>query len=130
MDEFRLAEASLQMGDFSVAFKRRTTRDSDRVDEADPADLSNLPAAPAAQDPPAGLPILCPMTGIFYGSPSPSSPPFVREGEQVSAGQVIGLIEAMKVFNEIPCPVSGSVLKLMAASGQLVEAGDVLMVIG
>ena len=70
------------------------------------------------------------MTGIYYAGSNPSSPPFAKEGDTVTAGQVIGLIEAMKVFNEIPSPVSGTVLEVVAQSGQLVNPGDILMYIG
>ena len=67
------------------------------------------------------------MTGIYYSAPSPSSPPYLQEGDTVTAGQVIGLIEAMKVFNEIPAPTSGVVVKVTVESGQLVNLGDPLM---
>jgi biotin carboxyl carrier protein len=70
------------------------------------------------------------MTGIFYTSSSPSAAPFVREGEPISAGQVVGLIEAMKVFNEIVAPTSGRVTKVVATGGQLVNPGDPLLYIG
>lgn len=70
------------------------------------------------------------MTGIYYGSPSPSSPPYVKEGDNVTAGQVVGLIEAMKVFNEIHATVSGTVKKVVAESGAIVNPGDPLIYIG
>jgi acetyl-CoA carboxylase biotin carboxyl carrier protein len=70
------------------------------------------------------------MAGIFYGAPSPGSPPFVQEGDTVAAGQIIGLIEAMKVFNEIPSPVSGTVKRLVAENGAVVGVGDALLLIG
>ena len=54
----------------------------------------------------------------------------MKEGESISAGQVVGLIEAMKVFNEIPSPVSGVVLKLVAETGAIVQPGDVLLYVG
>jgi acetyl-CoA carboxylase biotin carboxyl carrier protein len=71
-----------------------------------------------------------PMTGIYYSAPSPNAPEFVKEGDSVTAGQVVGLIEAMKVFNEITATTSGKVLKLVAANGALVQPGDPLLYIG
>jgi acetyl-CoA carboxylase biotin carboxyl carrier protein len=70
------------------------------------------------------------MNGIYYGAPSPGSKPFVTEGEVITAGQVVGLIEAMKVFNEIPSPVSGTVLKINVESGAVVQPGEPLLYIG
>lgn len=74
-----------------------------------------------------GVPIEVPMTGMFYRGPSPSEPPYVQEGDRVQEGQVIGLIEAMKVFNEVPSPVTGVVKKIVAQNATLVQAGDVMM---
>ena len=78
---------------------------------------------------PRGTPVNSPMNGIFYASPSPSAPAFVKEGDTVQAGQVIGLIEAMKVFNEITAIVSGTVSKIAAGNGALVATGDPLVYI-
>lgn len=88
-----------------------------------------LPSAPAAPDKPPGTPVNSPMNGIYYATPSPNTPPFVREGDTVNAGQVIGLIEAMKVFNEITAPLSGTIKKILVESGQLVQPGEPLMMI-
>lgn len=79
---------------------------------------------------PKGTPITSPMTGIFYASPSPGADPYVKVGESVSAGQIIGLIEAMKVFNEITATVSGIVTDAPVSNGSLVNPGDVLVRIG
>ena len=65
--------------------------------------------------------VLAPLTGIFYTSPSPGAASYVREGGRVSAGQVIGLIEAMKLFNEIKSDVTGTVRRIAAESGALVK---------
>ena len=70
------------------------------------------------------------MMGINSNSPSPASAPFVKEGDSVTVGQVVGLIEAMKVFNEITATTSGVVKKVQAESGQLVQPGDVLLYVG
>ena len=63
-----------------------------------------------------------PLTGIFYRSPSPQAEAFVRVGSQVEKGDVVGLIEAMKLFNEIRSTASGKVRRIIIESGQLVRA--------
>ena len=64
---------------------------------------------------------------MFYRSPSPDAEPYVREGGQVNAGQVIGLIEAMKLFNEIKSDVTGTVRHMAAGDGDLVKSGQTLI---
>ena len=71
--------------------------------------------------------IVAPLTGVYYASPSPSTPPFVSVGDIVQVGQVVALVEAMKVFNEIQAEVSGRVTALVAPSGEVVQKGDVLI---
>ena len=71
--------------------------------------------------------IVAPLTGVFYRSPSPEAEPYVREGGQVNAGQVIGLIEAMKLFNEIKSDVTGVVKRMDAGDGDLVKAKQILI---
>lgn len=63
-----------------------------------------------------------PLTGIFYRSPSPQAPAFIQIGGQVNNGDVIGLIEAMKLFNEIRATASGTVRRILIENGQLVRA--------
>ena len=76
----------------------------------------------------AGLPaVRAPLTGIFYGAPSPGSAPYVRVGGEVAVGQVIGLIEAMKLFNEIKSDLAGRVVRVVAETGQLVKARQPLI---
>jgi acetyl-CoA carboxylase biotin carboxyl carrier protein len=83
---------------------------------AGPAIVSADPAAAA------GNAITAPLTGVFYLSASPQAPPFVQVGSVVAAGDVIGLIEAMKLFNEIRTTKNGRVRKILATNGQLVRA--------
>jgi acetyl-CoA carboxylase biotin carboxyl carrier protein len=71
--------------------------------------------------------VRAPLTGIYYASPSPSAPPYVTVGQQVAVGQIIGLIEAMKLFNEIKSDASGKVVRMVAESGKLVRAKQPLI---
>jgi acetyl-CoA carboxylase biotin carboxyl carrier protein len=73
--------------------------------------------------------ILSPMTGVFYRAASPEAPPFVEAGDRVEEGQAVGLIEAMKVFSEIPADRSGRILDILVASGQLVSQDDPLILL-
>ena len=68
-----------------------------------------------------------PMTGVYYSAPSPTSPPFVHPGDIVHVGQVVALIEAMKVFNEIQSEVAGRVVEIVAINGDVLHKGDVLI---
>lgn len=130
MEEFGLEKAVLEGEDWSVEFRRD---DGTAVVAPEPARRTapnrakSTKAAPAA---PSGVPVQSPTTGIFYSSPNPGAPPFVKVGDVVQAGQVIGLIEAMKVFNEISATVAGTVQRVVAQNGQLVQPGDVLLTIG
>ncbi|MEO8511514.1 MAG: biotin/lipoyl-containing protein [Chloroflexota bacterium] len=91
------------------------------------------PPAPAAADAPWGVPaagrrfVTAPLTGIWYAAPSPGARAYVEPGSEVAAGAVIGLIEAMKLFNEIKTDVAGTVTRVMAESGQLVKRQQPLL---
>ena len=71
--------------------------------------------------------VLAPLTGIFYASPAPGSAPYLREGGEVAVGQIIGLIEAMKLFNEIKSDLAGRVVRIIPESGTLVKAKQPLI---
>ena len=95
----------------------------------------------AAEPPPTGEPstagrdpamtarpsIKAPLTGIFYASPAPGTAPYVQVGGEVAVGQVIGLIEAMKLFNEIKSDLAGRVVRVVPESGALVKAKQPLI---
>lgn len=78
---------------------------------------------------PAGHTIVAPMVGTFYASPSPKDPPFVQEGDEIHVGDSVGIIEAMKMMNEIESEVSGRVARILVKNGQPVEYGQPLLVI-
>ena len=137
MEQFHLSQAEISGENWRIAFRKRTlvkrapaAEGVGAIEDAEENHSDVGSAAPSAPAAPLGTPVSSPMTGIFYTSSSPSAPPFVKEGEPVNAGQVVGLIEAMKVFNEIVAPNSGRVTQVIATSGQLVNPGDPLLYIG
>jgi acetyl-CoA carboxylase biotin carboxyl carrier protein len=69
------------------------------------------------------------MTGVFYRSAGPDAPPFVEPEDLVEEGQAIGIIEAMKVFSEIPADRAGRIVEILAPDGQLVSQDDPLMLL-
>ena len=83
----------------------------------------------ATPDLPDGHVVRSPMVGTFYASPNPESPPFVKIGQSIKAGDTIGIIEAMKMFNPIEADVSGTVTAILASTGRPVEFDEPLFVI-
>jgi acetyl-CoA carboxylase biotin carboxyl carrier protein len=86
--------------------------------------------APAAPAEPPGHNLKSPMVGTFYRSPSPGAPPFIEVGQSVAKGQTLCIIEAMKLLNEIESDAAGVVKAILVESGQPVEYGQPLFLIG
>jgi acetyl-CoA carboxylase biotin carboxyl carrier protein len=101
-------------------------RPAGRQTSADGAIPAPLQVEPSPQATGARA-IVAPLTGLFYVSPSPGAEPYVREGADIHVGQVIGLIEAMKLFNEIKSDVAGRVVRICVESGSLVKAQQPLI---
>jgi acetyl-CoA carboxylase biotin carboxyl carrier protein len=74
-----------------------------------------------------GVPVIAPLTGVYYSRPTPDQPVFAEPGMVVEAGQVVALIETMKLFNEVITEVSGEVVEILAHDGDLVESGKPIM---
>ncbi len=98
------------------------------VNAAPPASpaLVGAVAAPAAEAEPGVTLVKSPIVGTFYRTPDPSAPPFVDVGDHIRVGQVLCIIEAMKLMNEIEAEVAGEVVKVHRESGQPVQYGDTL----
>lgn len=97
---------------------------------AEPARPANNAAPrPAEADAPQGQPITAPMVGTFYAAPSPKDPPFVKEGDTINVGDRVGIIETMKMMNEIESEVAGRIVRILAKNGQPVEFGQPLMIV-
>jgi acetyl-CoA carboxylase biotin carboxyl carrier protein len=85
-----------------------------------------IPTAPVSPPAPTGVMIESPMVGTYYSSSSPDAPPFISVGSQVRADSTVCVIEAMKVFTDIPAGVSGIVAEILVKNGQPVEYGQSL----
>src|ERR1039458_1645330 len=90
----------------------------------------DLAASAAAPEPAEALHIVkSPIVGTLYESPSPGSPPFVKVGDSLEVGQVLCIVEAMKLMNEIECDVAGELVKKLVANGQPIEYGQELFAV-
>lgn len=141
LKEYQIAEFDLDRGDLKIRLKFNQQA-------ASPASLGELatllaaappavaqaattatqpaPAA-AAADPEAGLHVVkSPIVGTFYGSPSPGAAPFVSPGDRVEKGQVVCIVEAMKLMNEIESDAAGEIVKCHVSNGQPIEFGQPL----
>jgi acetyl-CoA carboxylase biotin carboxyl carrier protein len=132
------AMAALPFESMEVSSDGVTVRVSRGTRPAGGAQASSAPAQQAADlrlEPKAGpLPdktvaVASPIIGMFYSAPSPDDTPYVSEGSAVQAGQTLCIVEAMKLMNEIPSPVTGTVIKVLAQDGGEVEVGQTLFLI-
>lgn len=131
-----LSAFSLKCEDFQIRIEAQQAP----VAVAAPAVAVAAPAAAAApQTQPAaaspveesfsGTPVEAPLVGIFYSAPAPEEPPFIEVGQQVKKGDTLFIIEAMKTMNEITAPCDGTVSRILAQNGDMVEYKQVLVVI-
>ena len=143
LEKSNLAELEIKEGEESV----RLARHSKYAAPAAPAPVMHVehaprPAAPApaaapsaeavgksSKDVPDGHVMRSPMVGTFYASPNPDSPSFVKVGQTVKAGETMGIIEAMKMFNPIEADVSGTVRAILVTTGQPIEFDEPMFVI-
>jgi acetyl-CoA carboxylase biotin carboxyl carrier protein len=142
-----ITEFELERGDVKIKVKRGEQGAAPVIMQAAPMVMPaaaapqtpshSVPASPAASAAPAPSAaaededkdlyvVKSPIVGTFYESPSPGSPPFVKPGDHVDAGQALCIIEAMKLMNEIEADVAGEIVKRFATNGQPVEYGQPL----
>jgi acetyl-CoA carboxylase biotin carboxyl carrier protein len=142
LEESNLAELEIKEGEETVRLSRipkgmvpampaaAPVQHQVRVEpppQAAPA-AASAPAAEKAM--PEGHVVTAPMVGTFYSSSNPEAPPFVKVGQKVKAGDTLGIIEAMKMFNQIEADVAGTVLAVLVSNGQPVEFDEPMFVIG
>jgi acetyl-CoA carboxylase biotin carboxyl carrier protein len=132
-----IAEFELERGDVKVKIKRAaqtTVVHAHAEIPAVPYVAAPVPVHPSAP-PPAPIPeetlhmVKSPIVGTFYEAPSPGAPPFVKVGDVVEVGQVLCIVEAMKLLNEIESDVAGEIVKKMGSNGQPIEYGQELFAI-
>jgi acetyl-CoA carboxylase biotin carboxyl carrier protein len=136
-----ITEFELERGDVKVKVKRggeHTVVYPSVVATTSPAaplPVQPIPSAPAAPSPEAPVIeenlhiVKSPIVGTFYESPSPGAPPFVKAGDTVTVGQVLCIVEAMKLLNEIECDVAGEIVKKLVNNGEPIEYGQHLFTI-
>jgi acetyl-CoA carboxylase biotin carboxyl carrier protein len=145
-----IAEFELERGDVKVKIKRAREATASAASDArfftvhaasPPAPelgaapvATNAPAAPSAQAAPPAVEeelhiVRSPIVGTFYESPSPGSPPFVKPGDIVEAGQILCIVEAMKLMNEIESDVAGEIVKKLVANNAPIEYGQELFAV-
>jgi acetyl-CoA carboxylase biotin carboxyl carrier protein len=136
VQESGIAELEITEGEEKVRINRGGSPAPQMMMAAQAALPTVAPAAPAPV--PAAAPsapaeashrVLSPMVGTFYRAPSPGAPAFAEVGQQVSAGDTLCIIEAMKLMNEIEADASGVIAKILVESGQPVEYGEPLFII-
>jgi acetyl-CoA carboxylase biotin carboxyl carrier protein len=134
LDRSDLTELEVESGGTGLVLRKPSALTPITVTSLSAASPAATPDVAAAGTAAGGEPavlakpsIKAPLTGIFYASPAPGSAPYVSVGGEVAVGQIIGLIEAMKLFNEIKSDLAGRVVRLVAESGTLVKARQPLI---
>ena len=134
-----LGEVELEMDDVKIKIKSAPPAPVVPVAAAPAAVPAAAPAAAAAavedapvasvEELPAGTPVKSPLVGTFYSSPAPDAPPFVLVGQKVKEGDTLFIIEAMKTMNEIKAPCDGTVVRILAQPGDMVEYNQTVVII-
>ena len=123
-----LTEISLEDGEQAITLRKEVMGVAAPV--AVPATVQPAPAEKAPTEPAKkGKPLTSPMVGTFYSAPSPDAEPFVKVGQTVKEGDVVCIVEAMKLMNEIESEFAGKIVEICVQDGQPVEFGQVLMYI-
>ena len=136
LEESSIAEIEIHEGEESVRVSRHSAagpvQSPGTVPQTAPGTVPVAQAAViegGADSVPEGFKVKSPMVGIFYSSPAPGKPPFVELGKTVVKGDVLCIIEAMKIMNQVEAETSGVVAKIMVENGEPVEYGQPLFVI-
>ncbi len=126
-----LTEISLEDGEQAITLRKEVMGVAAAPVVATPQQVQPAPASSPAEQKEVkkGKPLTSPMVGTFYSAPSPDAEPFVKVGQTVKEGDVVCIVEAMKLMNEIEAEFSGKITEICVQDGQPVEFGQVLMYI-
>ena len=138
LEESGMAEIEIKEGEESVKISRYGASPAPSLMPAQslvpqqpvstPAPVATSPVVPA-ENQTSGQSIVSPMVGTFYSAPSPTAKPFVTIGQKINQGDTVGIIEAMKIMNQIEADQSGTVTEILIKDGEAVEFGQPLIVI-
>lgn len=138
LEESGMAEIEIKEGEESVKISRYGASPAPSLMPAQslvpqqpvstPAPVATSPIAPA-ENQTSDQSIVSPMVGTFYSAPSPTAKPFVTIGQKINQGDTVGIIEAMKIMNQIEADQSGTVTEILIKDGEAVEFGQPLIVI-
>ena len=128
LEESGIAELEIKEGEESVRISRQTSTIVQSVAPVAAAPVAPPPAAIVAEEV-SGHQVKSPMVGTFYGAASPTSGPFVTQGQQVSIGDTLCIIEAMKMMNQIEADKAGTIRSILVDNGSPVEFDQVLFII-
>ena len=134
LEESGMSEIEIKEGEESVKISRYGNSPAPShsfVQQQARASLPPMAAAPVIADQPStiGQSLTSPMVGTYYSAPSPTAKPFVTIGQHVKQGDTIGIVEAMKIMNQIEAEQSGTVLQILVKDGEAVEFGQPLIIV-
>ena len=134
LEESGMSEIEIKEGEESVKISRYGNSPAPShsfVQQQAPTSLPPVAAAPVIADQPStvGQSLTSPMVGTYYSAPSPTAKPFVTIGQHVKQGDTIGIVEAMKIMNQIEAEKSGTVLQILVKDGEAVEFGQPLIIV-
>ena len=134
LEESGMSEIEIKEGEESVKISRYGNSPAPShsfVQQQAPTSLPQVIAAPVIADEPStvGQSLTSPMVGTYYSAPSPTAKPFITIGQHVKQGDTIGIVEAMKIMNQIEAEQSGTILQILVKDGEAVEFGQPLIIV-
>lgn len=134
LEESGMSEIEIKEGEESVKISRYGNSPAPShsfVQQQAPTSVPPMVAVPVIADEPStvGQSLTSPMVGTYYSAPSPTAKPFITIGQHVKQGDTIGIVEAMKIMNQIEAEKSGTVLQILVKDGEAVEFGQPLIIV-